>query len=97
MVRCSRPLTTYPARANRSKVRFRHKIDEIRESRNFVLKLDARYQASALTYSLANEEIRKHGWQRPWDCRLRVGGEERLVLEVGGEFLDVEGPVESSA
>ena len=55
---------------------------------------DAR--VSVLTYSLANREIRKHGWQRPMDCRLRVCGEERLVLEVGGEFLDIEGSVKSS-
>jgi hypothetical protein len=27
------------------------------------------------------------------DRPLRVGGEERLVLEVGGEFLDIEGSV----
>jgi hypothetical protein len=52
---------------------------------------------SVLTYSLANGEISDARVERAMDYRLRVGGEERLVLEVCSEFLDIEGPVKSSA
>ncbi len=38
-----------------------------------------------------------HGWQQRIARRLRLGGEERLVLEAGGEFLDVKGSVEAGA